>query len=394
MFMFNNVNDTKPLSVLDRLAKLVAGYRSSSAERCVFRSISDAFYRENFHSDLLAYYFEEPLVKRKLIDWLNEIREQEDRLFFSEFEYGEVRRENLRIDILLLSNNGDEAILIENKSNEAVDQFRQLPHYVAELEKRGCKIKAILYLTHSAAKGPTTEGWTEGEKIVIKKQMCSAKLVGCDSLTEKLIDPVLQESTDIRLSGLSLELKKLFHTLVYGGLNMSTMADFAAELQAGKNYDNLRQIIRAYNDLPSFWRETYKQKIENILNQSKDAGTKVRIGRYQQTCVFVDRIYIEGKHIAIDTVFSHERVEFFFVGREGCSETDIDSIKDRFGAHWPFGNERDERSKRYSHVIENPFDEQAILGYLKRVFVAVGALQATSGGNDFREHGFGESSAV
>ncbi len=65
-----------------------------------------------------------------------------------------------------------------------------------------------------------------------------------------------------------MEIKKLFHTLVYGDINMHTLAEFASELQKGKNYDHIKQIIKAYNDLPRFWRDTYKEKIEHISSAS------------------------------------------------------------------------------------------------------------------------------
>ena len=371
-----------PLTALGKLAVIVSGYRSSNAERCVFRSISDAFYRENFHSDLLAYYLEEPLVKRKLIDWLNEGREEKDRLIYSEYEYGKVMREDRRIDILLLSNDGSEAILIESKSNDADDQFRQLPRYVEALSRNNCETMAILYLTLSTTKNATTEDWTTDEVSAIRKLICPAKLVGGGSFAEKLIDPVLQESNDIRLSGLSLEIKKLFHYLVYGDINMSTLAEFAAELKEGKNYDQLKQIIKAYNDLPRFWRDTYKHKIEDVFRKRPVGGTNVQIGLYKQTCVYVDRIYIEGKHIAVDTVFSHDCVEISVVGRAGCSENDIDGIKGSFGETWPFSDERDESLKRYIKRINSPFDEQAILSFLEQVFTTFGVLLASANGVD------------
>ncbi len=105
-------------------------------------------------------------------------------------------------------------------------------------------------------------------------------------------------------------------------------------------------------------------------------GAKVRIGAYQQTCVFVDRIYINSKHVAVDTVFSSDCVKISLVARDGCSEDDIDAIKDSFGAAWPFSDERDERIERYIYVIDSPFGEDAILSYLKRVFTAFGVLSA------------------
>ncbi len=362
------------LDVLDKLIKLVSGYRSTNGERCVFRSISDTFYRENFHSDLLKYYLEEPLAKQKLIAWLNEGRIPEDYLHFSDYEYGKLGREEGRIDVLLLSNDGKQAIIIENKSNEAGDQPQQLPRYVKVLRHRNCEPRAILYLTRSTSMGAYTNGWTEYEIKSIGKLTLNARLVGSGSFTEKVIDQVLLDSNDIRLSGLSLEIKKLFQILVFGELNMSTLAHFAIELQKGNNYKDLTQIIRAYNDLPVFWRNECAEKLDELFRNRPDAKP-VKLIRYAEACLLVKHIMVRGKLFSIDMLFSHDGIKFS-LAPEKLAPDEIDELKDQFGAAWPFSMERikwnDEQ--RYAHLIENPFPGAEVLDYLARLFVTFGLL--------------------
>ena len=44
----------------------------NNVHHCIFDVISDTFYRENYHSDLLSYYFSLPYSKKQLISCIND----------------------------------------------------------------------------------------------------------------------------------------------------------------------------------------------------------------------------------------------------------------------------------------------------------------------------------
>ena len=112
-----------------------------------FESISDTWYRENFHSDILytilnpdtaeigRKYFVEEVVKFLGI---------ENR--FDCTKDFEVTREKGHIDLLI--KNDEQAIIIENKINYAPDMDNQLVRYMKYVdEELGIKTYTVVYLT-------------------------------------------------------------------------------------------------------------------------------------------------------------------------------------------------------------------------------------------------------
>ena len=112
-----------------------------------FESISDTWYRENFHSDILytilnpdtaeigRKYFVEEVVKFLGI---------ENR--FDCTKDFEVTREKGHIDLLI--KNDEQAIIIENKINYATDQDEQLVRYMKYVDETlGIKTYTVVYLT-------------------------------------------------------------------------------------------------------------------------------------------------------------------------------------------------------------------------------------------------------
>jgi len=179
------MNEKIPVEILEKLSRSVMLYKSSQINRNVFSSISDVFYRENLHSDIIAYYLESELAKRKFIEWINEQLQKKDlepdkkhELVFEEYMSGKIVREDAGIDILLYSNDEKKAIIIENKSNEAADQYRQLPNYVGSLIKQNITIEAILYLNKNHLKQPDKTGWKQNEIECIDSKLVSAQLLG------------------------------------------------------------------------------------------------------------------------------------------------------------------------------------------------------------------------
>ncbi|WP_059370407.1 PD-(D/E)XK nuclease family protein [Treponema endosymbiont of Eucomonympha sp.] len=129
------------LEFLEKVSKPIKNYRNKYTYKSVFKEISDYFYRENYHSDILAYYLQFEVVKKYFFEWIN--KNIENKIIFEEYNNGEIVREQDRIDILLYNNYQDRAIIIENKSNNANDQFNQLFRYYKVLSNRKIKVDAI-----------------------------------------------------------------------------------------------------------------------------------------------------------------------------------------------------------------------------------------------------------
>ena len=139
-----------------------------------FESISDFYYRENLHSDILKIILnpETKEIGRKyfmkeFVQFLGLTKEQFD--WKSDFK---VIREKGRIDLLV--KNKSQAIIIENKINNAQDMKNQLVRYMKYVSDPvdngglGISTYTVVYLTLTGNKNPPKEFDKEFEKYEIE----------------------------------------------------------------------------------------------------------------------------------------------------------------------------------------------------------------------------------
>jgi hypothetical protein len=210
------------LEFLGILYSIIEKYKSNDNYSSIFKEISGVFYYENYHSDILAYYLKNCSVKTEFISWLNNCIGS-NKIDPEEYIDGKVNREKNRIDITLLNENDSKAIIIENKSNNAGDQMKQLYRYYTKLIKSGINVEAIFYLNKYSNKLPDFSDLEESKIIEIKKILVCGKLIGVNSFVENVINKVIAVTNDIRLNGVSQEIRDLFFNVVYGEMNMENM---------------------------------------------------------------------------------------------------------------------------------------------------------------------------
>lgn len=170
------------------LIRHLSDRRDTSIGFNAFTLASDIYYRENFHSDIIAAILD-PSAKHG-----------EGKMFLSLFirclETAAMRqnkqniaedlkalyplngniivtREEGRVDVKIAA--PEWVIIIENKINGAADMPRQLPRYVEECGGPK-KVKAIVYLTASEPKDPDKNGWENGDSEMVDSRLI--KLVG------------------------------------------------------------------------------------------------------------------------------------------------------------------------------------------------------------------------
>jgi PD-(D/E)XK nuclease superfamily len=134
----------------------------------VFSIVSDTYYYENLHSRILhalldpnGKHNEGRLFLDLFLDHLNIDKSgYQDRIGV----YNEHSIENQkRIDILIRSSSN--AIIIENKINNATDQNNQLVDYYHHCKANGLRVDAILYLSRDGKKLPDKNKWECDEEI-------------------------------------------------------------------------------------------------------------------------------------------------------------------------------------------------------------------------------------
>lgn len=131
----------------------------------LFELISDHYYRETFHSDILnalldpeQKHGEKDKFLKLFLHYLNS--QHEAKINLTHYSDAKVVKEEGRIDILIKG--CKHAIIIENKINGAVDQKKQLPRYLMKI-RDSYSCDAIVYLRLNGIAGPSEEGWMDGE---------------------------------------------------------------------------------------------------------------------------------------------------------------------------------------------------------------------------------------
>ncbi len=148
----------------------------------IFRMLSDYYYRENFHGDILGTYLnprggheEEDKFLRLFLKMINNKEINDIYTNNPQLEREYRIKNNRRIDFLIES--GDHCIIIENKLYDDVDQDNQLPSYMQAMKDKQKKVDAVIYIPLSAMKVPDKSSWTKDEVTPLLHIIPAEKLI-------------------------------------------------------------------------------------------------------------------------------------------------------------------------------------------------------------------------
>ncbi len=196
----------------------------------------------------------------------------------------------------------------------------------------------------------------------MRKILTVTQFVGSKSICKDVIEEVIkEEKNDIKIKALSLELIDLFNYLIYGGINMENLDLLIKELCKNDNKNKLDKIINAYNDIPKYLANKYK-------NYIIDKSTEFHIWIYKDRCLVIDDIYLNKKKFAIDIWFSIEKIDISFLTRDG-NDDDIENFKDKVENRFPFKSKKID--SRYRFYLDNPLDEEAITSTIDKILKAL-----------------------
>ena len=146
----------------------------------IFELISDTYYKENFHSDIIARLLEHETVLKYFLDFIDV-----DASKYLNNDYSVVREEN-NIDILIKTDTN--CIIIENKLRWAKDMKEQLSRYYNDCLKNNLEPDKVIYLSPNTLKQPTSQsiGNIPKDKIEI--------IYGYDGENEDFYTKVIENS--------------------------------------------------------------------------------------------------------------------------------------------------------------------------------------------------------
>ncbi len=363
------------INLFNCLSNKLISYGKNKPEKCIFNSISDLYYRENFHSDVIAYYLSYDLPKKCLISWLNEqlkAKNETEEIVYSEYEYSTPIREEGRRDITIYSQDHKRAIFIENKSNDAEDMDQQVYRYYMDLIKNNVSVDAVVYLNKKTLKEPSYTGWKNEDIDEIKALLLVTTLTGPNSFTDKIINEVIKESNDIRLTAFSMELKTLFKNIINGEniMSNSDFEEYMTLLNQDNNSDKMKRLVQLFNDLPNTMRDYYYEYLQGLRSDGIMPKTW-KVGRYTRTCVFIDSIILGDINYVVDIWFSSDSIELVLHIRN----TDVnvneacDHIRQLIGNKWFFQKPAQEGSF-YTFSSDKIFDQDGIKQLLRETVIS------------------------
>ena len=269
----------------------------------IFELISDIYYRENFHSDIIAQLLRNEIILKNFLDFIGVDK--------SKYENYEVEREESKIDILIKTEKN--CVIVENKLNWAKDMPEQLFRYYGICKDNyGLEVDKIVYLSPNSWKQPEEQSIKEIPKELIKT------IIGYDGENNDFYTMVLQKSLEEMNNKEPKEWRLLLeHYLKILRQTGETKMDKLTKefydkiVNDGKEYEKIELIATMYNDL-------IKTRINNLASTFSGEN-------YNNECFYRD-FYSEkrGLNYAIDIYANDYKYSYLqlFSREEGTATDD------------------------------------------------------------------------
>ena len=265
----------------------------------IFTSLSDYYYRENLHSDILKYILDPNTPKignKKYIEIFKDYIEIKlNRKIDLDTNTIVIERETNKIDIIIYDKYKN-CIFIENKINNANDMHDQIGRYYSKLLKNKFKVRAIIYLTLSPLKKLNKEFSIIDPKI--RKEINNFLIeipvvnkINENNFTEDVVFECINESNNIYskvyLDEYASLLKYLGGNFMANELNVQAMFKIFKDKETlesfkvlGNLWDNRQKIIA--NTFMEYFQNELGYSIHSGDNNSvfKKIKNEVNIGFY------------------------------------------------------------------------------------------------------------------
>lgn len=224
----------------------------------IFTIISDLYYRENFHSDMIGYFLnpsekhgEGDIILNSFISMLNKEGRNINKDHYAD---AEVVREEGKIDILIKSEISKRAIIIENKINNAGDMPRQLPRYFDFISPNYI-IDAIVYLPLERSKHPDMSDWSEEDK----SNVCPLLVIipaydksNRTNIVDNWLTPVTEFIKNPDVLSIIRQYANLIKILNANIMDTVILEKFYNELLQKENMKTAQSIRNMMNELPGY----------------------------------------------------------------------------------------------------------------------------------------------
>lgn len=255
--------DSEFLSICEQFESKHSDTREAQLGFNAFKLVSDTFYRENFHSDVLAAFFdmrgahgEKSLFLHQFIELIKSCSSPRlaAAINTGDFLNYETPRESGRIDIRVQDLKSRKAIIVENKINNAGDQPHQLYRYLQDTKSLKFDVVAIIYLSLDGRKDPSMQDWGDEEKRAIEPILIPLAAVkdGKDpNLLKNWVYPCLQLTSSADALIILRQYGRLLQYLGANEMDYAIMKQFHDWLLKDTNYKRALTMRQMLGEIPS-----------------------------------------------------------------------------------------------------------------------------------------------
>jgi hypothetical protein len=287
----------------------------------LFAIISDLYYRENFHSDILralldpkSSHHEEEKYFHLFLEFL---KQHGANIHLNDYVHSLVVREKGRLDILIKDEVSKRAIIIENKINNAGDMHRQLPRYLEYVKELNYKCDAVIYLRLYGYAGPDTTGWSDEDREQVRpllKIVCAYDETENDLLNGWILK-CQESSNNPDAAAIFRQYGSLIKRLGGNIMNKPIMKDFYDIMLEGEN-------LRTAQSLKAMLEELVLFRVERIIDLFRnDLGPFEKLSNYGNDTALFTNCFWKDAHFGIDVEVYPESYSFCFWDRSDSADS-------------------------------------------------------------------------
>ena len=343
----------------------------------VFKLITDYYYRENFHRDIIFEFLnpkethnQGDIYLKLFLDMLN--------INHSIFRHAVVEKEftideRRRIDTLITDDLSKKAIIIENKMNNAGDMYRQLPDYYNYIQNKGYDVICIVYLPLLHNKVPDKSGWKIEEINAINnclKIIPAFSSKGVINLCDNWLYPSINLTKNADCKSVLNQYIKLVKHLNNKSMDYVILEKFYENLKIGDNKKTAESIRNMLNDLPEYMASRIQTKyMSNFFPFSKIWIYAVK------DAVFEGFILNEpNRYYKLDVWCNENGYDMYFWNPKNEKE-DVKNIFSEVTALKDFYPKKDDEPNNiFLHLGFN--EEEKVFSIIDRLLIELSALKS------------------
>lgn len=325
------------LHVLQENTGVLSQFKQSADERHnlgfnVFTLVSDLYYRENFHSDVLRVFLdpseshdEGDSFLKAFIQMVNKGAELQGKPQINWKDYSSitVHREQARLDVSVFNNYHKEAIIIENKLYDAGDMNRQIPRYVEEVEQNnrfgeGYKVVSVVYVPLSRTKELSHHGWSVKDHENYDKLV--VQIPSTDGNNADLIDWLdwsIEESKIETVKQTLVQYKRLINHLARLNMNKPLMDKLFDGLSKEGGMSAARSLYSMLEQYGSYSAERLEKRFSDVNFDPFELWI------YKNNTTVLSKLFIGEHEIVIDIACSKDGYDLYFFDRKAVDSENL-----------------------------------------------------------------------